>query len=166
MLRLLNLGSVAASLYFLGDFRDFRLGARFDAVVCGFDSLNYLNEPSELTSVMKCVAAHLTSGGVFLFDVFDELFFQTCDDTHRIMQVGDQPIEMHFFYDKDTRRNDVRVVMGDQIERHIRVPIETSDVRVAANEAGLIVRDRFSAADYYYLERMTARHFYVLQKPT
>src|SRR5205085_2307385 len=55
--------------YVRGDFRDLHLDETFDAVVCGSDSLNYVQTPEELASVFRCVYRHLRPGGLFVFDV-------------------------------------------------------------------------------------------------
>jgi ubiquinone/menaquinone biosynthesis C-methylase UbiE len=43
--------------------------ARYDAVVCLFDSLNYILEPDRLRSAFQRIRGHLCDGGSFLFDV-------------------------------------------------------------------------------------------------
>lgn len=67
------------------DAADLDLGvARFDAVVCLFDSLNYILEPERLQSAFARVFAHLRPGGTFTFDVNTEyalsegMFNQSC----------------------------------------------------------------------------------------
>jgi len=58
--------------------------ARFDTVVCLFDSLNYILEPERLRSAFARVFAHLRPGGTFIFDVNTEyalaegMFNQSC----------------------------------------------------------------------------------------
>ena len=51
------------------DMRGFELYGTVDAVVCCFDSLNYLPEEDGLISCIKCVHNYLNPGGVFVFDV-------------------------------------------------------------------------------------------------
>src|SRR5262249_41259320 len=53
-----------------GDFRSVDLpGERFDAAVCAGDSLNYLQDVSELGLVFDSVSRHLQDRGLFVFDV-------------------------------------------------------------------------------------------------
>ena len=54
------------------DFRHFCLPQTFDVVVCGCDSLNYVETPGELLDVFRCVRQHLRPGGLFMFDVLDD----------------------------------------------------------------------------------------------
>lgn len=67
------------------DAADLDLGsARFDAVICLFDSLNYILEPDRLQAAFARVCAHLVPGGTFIFDVNTEyalaegMFNQSC----------------------------------------------------------------------------------------
>lgn len=52
----------------VADMRDFRLGARFDAVTCLFSSIGYLADTSDLERAVGTMAAHLNPGGVLIID--------------------------------------------------------------------------------------------------
>ncbi len=52
-----------------GDLTSFKVADQFDAVLCIFDSLNYLLEPSHIRACFKCVFDALNPGGYFVFDV-------------------------------------------------------------------------------------------------
>lgn len=51
------------------DITSFRVNRRFDAIVCAFDSINHLHRFADWRKTFRCVARHLNSGGVFVFDV-------------------------------------------------------------------------------------------------
>jgi SAM-dependent methyltransferase len=51
------------------DMTSFRLGARFDAVICVFDTLNHLPRFEQWLALFGRVHEHLTDGGLFAFDV-------------------------------------------------------------------------------------------------
>jgi len=63
--------------------QELSLNQRFDLVICLFDSLNYITEPSELQAAFCRVSEHLNPEGLFIFDVNGEaaytnnLFTQT-----------------------------------------------------------------------------------------
>ncbi|MFC6170649.1 class I SAM-dependent DNA methyltransferase [Loigolactobacillus jiayinensis] len=62
-----------------GDMRDLTELATYDLVTCLDDSLCYMPDLADVTTVFQQVAQHLTSGGHFLFDMhslyqMDELF--------------------------------------------------------------------------------------------
>ena len=72
-------------VFYQQDAAELDLGAaRFDAVICLFDSLNYVLEPERLQSALARVCAHLRPGGTFIFDVNTEyalaegMFNQSC----------------------------------------------------------------------------------------
>ena len=52
-----------------GDFTSFEFDETFDLVISVFDSLNNLLEPRDLLRTAERVCAHLTPGGLFIFDV-------------------------------------------------------------------------------------------------
>lgn len=156
MLREARLRTTAGSIrYFQGDFHDFHLGERFDAVLCSGDSLNYVDAPEALPSVFRCVHQHLQPGGLFLFDVLDNWAFCQLALFKVIGCVHGTDFEIYHFYDRDSRVNEARVVVGDAVERHRRTAIETEHVREAARLTGMEVRDCFGHL----------RCFYVLQRP-
>ncbi|MDT0566725.1 class I SAM-dependent methyltransferase [Streptomyces sp. DSM 3412] len=51
-----------------GDMRDFDLGRRFDAAVCLFGSIGYVDSADELDATLHCFARHLTPGGVLVVE--------------------------------------------------------------------------------------------------
>ena len=51
-----------------GDMRAFRLGTRFDAVICLFSSIGCMSDTEELTSAITAMANHLNPGGVLIVD--------------------------------------------------------------------------------------------------
>jgi SAM-dependent methyltransferase len=55
-----------------GDMTGFRLGERFDVVLCLYDSINHLLRFSQWEQVFDRVLAHLGEGGIFVFDVNTE----------------------------------------------------------------------------------------------
>jgi SAM-dependent methyltransferase len=55
--------------FFRQDITRFRLAARFDAIICVFDSINHLLRPADWWKVFSLVARHLNEDGLFIFDV-------------------------------------------------------------------------------------------------
>jgi SAM-dependent methyltransferase len=52
-----------------GDMTAFTLAARFDVVICMFDTLNHVPSFAGWLSMFSCVHEHLADGGLFIFDV-------------------------------------------------------------------------------------------------
>lgn len=61
--------SVPAATLVHGDMTDFRLDARFDVVICMFDTLNHVPSFAGWLSLFSRVHGHLAAGGLFIFDV-------------------------------------------------------------------------------------------------
>lgn len=51
------------------DLTSFKLPQIFDAATCLYDSFNYILEPAKLHAAFAQIAAHVTSGGAFVFDM-------------------------------------------------------------------------------------------------
>jgi SAM-dependent methyltransferase len=151
--------------YVEGDFRDFCLDEVFNAVVCGCDSLNYVETAEEMLDVFRCVGRHLRPGGIFAFDVLDGRYFRATSPRKVVVVMGDREFAFYQFYDSQRRVSEARVVAGTAVERHRRVPIEEEDVRWAAAAADLAVTDTFVNQTYYPRLLSAVRRFYVLQKP-
>ena len=56
----------------LGDITDFSLAESFDAVVCPFDTMNHITSLAKWRKVFENAHKHLSSNGVFIFDVNTE----------------------------------------------------------------------------------------------
>ncbi|MBI4590645.1 MAG: class I SAM-dependent methyltransferase [Candidatus Rokubacteria bacterium] len=55
--------------FYRQDMARFRLGRKFDAIVCPYDSINHLLSFSDWTRTFKAARTHLTDGGAFIFDM-------------------------------------------------------------------------------------------------
>ena len=64
-------------LYLCQDMRSFELYGTVDAVLCLCDGINYLLKESELLSVFRLVNNYLNPGGLFLFDMKTEGYYQS-----------------------------------------------------------------------------------------
>ncbi|MGO8961236.1 MAG: class I SAM-dependent DNA methyltransferase [Streptosporangiaceae bacterium] len=61
--------SVPAATLVRADMTDFRLDARFDVIICMFDTLNHVLSFDSWLSLFSRVHEHLADGGLFIFDV-------------------------------------------------------------------------------------------------
>ena len=58
------------------DMTDFELYGTVDAVICSFDSLNYILNREDLDKCFKSIYNYLNHGGVFIFDVNSKYKFE------------------------------------------------------------------------------------------
>jgi SAM-dependent methyltransferase len=100
----------------------FELDARFDAVICVFDTLNHLPAPARWRALFARVARHLRPGGVFAFDVNTRgqlarlaqappwsLEVPGATVTQRVEWSGDGPATWHVRIDEQGARHDERI---------------------------------------------------------
>ena len=128
------------------DFREFNLDQQFDAVVCAYNSLNYLANPAELSKVLQCVARHLRPGGVFIFDTTTMRGMQGSNTLYYHAEGEGRRLVMHFRYDSRQRKQTVAVSLPSGMEMHRRIPIDPEDVAKATANSGLNLDDYFSSA--------------------
>jgi SAM-dependent methyltransferase len=150
--------------YMEADFRSFTVDQTFDAVICGSDSINYLQSPSELLAVFGSVRRHLRPGGLFAFDVCNARTFAALS---RIVQIGNvrgRVFEIYNFYDPETGICESRAVFHGAIERHRRIPIERRHVYEAATKGGLAVAEHFSMGTFLLMPFLPARQYYLLRR--
>jgi len=67
-------------LYLCQDMRRFELYGTVDAVLCLCDGLNYLTRREDLLAVFRLVNNYLNPGGLFVFDLKTEAYFQSLGD--------------------------------------------------------------------------------------
>jgi SAM-dependent methyltransferase len=164
MLEQARAGTTAANVrYVQADFCTFQLDETFDAVVCASDSLNYVESTEQLAAVFGRVAAHLRPGGLFVFDILDHAAFAACTGRQVTVVAGEVSLDVYFCYDPEKRVEESRVVLGDIVERHRRIPLEREDVQKAAAAYGLEYVESFSLNRYFPFLRFV-RRFYVLRK--
>jgi SAM-dependent methyltransferase len=86
-----QLSSTKGIRFLEADLGDFDLGEKFDSATCLYDSLNYILDPAHLERAFACVANHVESGGVWVFDMNSEyaltadLFTQSNRDPRRAL---------------------------------------------------------------------------------
>ena len=148
----------------VGDFRNFTLGAAFDALVCGGDSLNYVTAPEELTQVFRSAAAHARPGGLFVFDALDGHYLSRMSGIRMRVELENEAVEIRFRYDPVRKVSEDRAILGTAIERHRRIPIERIDVLRSAAETGWSVADQFNELDVFDAALTGQRQFYLLRK--
>jgi len=76
------------------DVRKFDLGERFDAALMMFTVLGYLHDDVDLLSALAAVRAHLDTGGLFIFDVWNGPAVLALRPQDRIINVQDGPAQI------------------------------------------------------------------------
>lgn len=170
-------GTDLAIDFFLQDAAELDLGdLRFDAVICLFDSLNYILDPERIQSAFARVLAHLNPGGTFLFDVNTEyalaegMFNQSCtrrdEPLHYRWRSRYDPLKrlctvtMRFEYDPGTGAE--RQIFHEVHRQRAYSKEELADWLRAAGFAEVTVYDAYSTDPP---KKRSDRLFYLAVKP-
>jgi SAM-dependent methyltransferase len=138
-------GDVTGVRYVLGDFREFQLSQLFDAVVCAFNSVNYVGDISELRALFRSVTEHLRPGGRFVFDTTTDAGMKLLSGRYLHVRAGAKRFAIRFEYDEELRKEKSMILLPSGTEIHCRIPIDPSDAEEACHGTGLAIEDFFSA---------------------
>jgi SAM-dependent methyltransferase len=130
----------AAGRFFAADMRDFHVPHRYDAVICLFSSIGYLEKLGRVTQALRCFREHLADGGVI---VVEPWFAPGVLDPGRMSQTTAEADGVRV-----TRRS--RIELEGGLSR-IRFEYDITDASgtrhvTEVHELGLFTRDEMLAA--------------------
>ena len=161
------------SRFLLQDMRAIELNESFDCVISICDSMNYMNDTFDLNCVFECVRKVLNDGGIFLFDMKTESFYEELGENVYTDETEKGDYIWKNFYDKENRDNYYELsiyvrkrnnLYTKHIEEHLQHAFTQSEVLEAAEKNGFCVvdivgQDLISPADYE-----AERVYYILQR--
>lgn len=154
--------------------QDFALDTRFDAVLCVFDSLNYLLEAEDVKGAFSCVHRALNDGGYFVFDVNTPLRLSTIplevtlyEDFWYVVIWRDRwnpskqwwQVDLTGFVQKDGVWQ-----RFDEVHRERAFPL--GDLTSWLTAAGFEVLDVFDAYSFIPASELTNRAYFIAKKKT
>ena len=153
-----------------GDMADFRLKKKFDAVVCIFDSLNYLLKKSGMAMCFSSVYSHLKPGGLFVFDVNSDYKIN-----HAIPKFFDRKAvfnidESEVAWANSHRHNrwivDIVIKhLGKNFhERHVEGAFRLKDLRLLMKKTGFSIIGAYSDFDFSKVKKNSLKWFFVCRK--
>jgi SAM-dependent methyltransferase len=103
----------------VGDIRTTRVPRQFDAVMALFHVMSYQTTNADVLAVFRNARAHLSQGGIFIFDVWYGPAVMTLKPSAREMQVEDDNISVvrQAKPDWDINRNQVDVHYAIKVKR-------------------------------------------------
>ncbi len=150
-------------------------GQRFDLCVSLFDSLNYITDPARLAQAMTQVAAHLTRGGLFIFDLNTEYALVNHFFDQNNLTTGDRLLyDWKSHYDESTRlcrvQMNFRLREEDGSERafeevHWQFAYRTDEILTMLDDAGFDQVTPYKAYSLRQPVRTSDRIFYVARRP-
>jgi len=165
---MLRIGGITQDLAIVADMADFDLPARFDAVVSGFDALNYLRL-AELCGFMTCASRCLRPGGHVIFDYSTARVLRE-DWGHLETQsrTGGLTLCRRHHYDELLERSEtVLTLLEDDQPRwqevHVQYAYDSYQILCAARRADLTVLN-VRSIDGGHFTPDTTTHVYRLRK--
>lgn len=157
-----------------GDMTDFNLNHKFNIITIFCDSLNYLSSVDEVKNTFNNVFQHLSSDGVFLFDVHtvhkmntlfnNQNYIDETDDVFLAWEAvrGEEPLSVYhdmsfFLLDEDGKYRRFN-------ESHYQRTFNEIDYRKLLNEAGFSDIKTFTDFDFNQHKEDANRLFFVVKK--
>ena len=155
---------------FAADIRTLPVTAYFDAVLCLYDSMNYLTTPDDFSKAVREAASAVASGGLFVFDVCtirnSELFF---NDRTMVVTCGNVTYERICRYDRTKRIQENHFVFerpgGKPVtESHYQKIYRLDEIERMLEGAPFIEIGRFDDMSFESGSENSERVHFVLQK--
>lgn len=129
----------------VADMRAPQVNQRFGAVLCMFDSLNYLTEISDVADTFGAVSGVLKAHGVFIFDFNRPLIYSAHNGETIKMRTEDGLLLQELHYEPKCRigRTVFRFPDGD-VETHNQRAYTLDEIRPLLDAAGLRLRECYS----------------------
>lgn len=147
---------VPSSSFSQGDITEYRSTARYDAVVCAFDTINHVLSFRDWQAVMRTARHHLLPGGVFIFDM------NTQAKLERYAEEG--PFAEHMadgtiaLVDADRRGSNgyairVTALVPQGSRRYLRHDLEVPEVSFPRDRVERAMRSLFERVTFFDAER-------------
>jgi len=149
----------------VADMRNLDLEPGFDAVLCMFDSLNYLTALEDVSDVLHSVFSILRDNGLFIFDFNRPLTYSihNGETLKRHVEDGFLLQELHYEVTQRIARTVFRFPDGD-VETHLQRAYELDEIAPLLKAANLSSKDCYSDFDRRPVSSASERLIYVCQK--
>ncbi|HOL12245.1 MAG TPA: class I SAM-dependent methyltransferase [Bacillota bacterium] len=155
------------------DMRTLKIEEQFDSVICLFDSLNYLLEPSDVKSCFRSVFDVLKPGGYFIFDMNTYLRLSTVGKETLIFDGSCYFAVWQDYWDKRNKWWQVNLTgftkegecwhRFDEIHRERAFPLE--DIAMWLEESGFTIRGVYDSTAMMPASPVTMRAYFACYKP-
>ena len=160
--------------YLQADMSKLKLGSSFDAVVCLYDSLNYLLQESKVQSAFWGVYKILNPGGIFIFDVYTiKKLSQRWEKNKKCIDFGNLHVCCRDSFDKQMLINTLYLDLflknqNGKYERFNEVHKERgyslSDLRSWLEKVGFKFKGMYNALTFDKPTKESNRVYFVAQK--
>ncbi|MBE3520107.1 MAG: methyltransferase domain-containing protein [Firmicutes bacterium] len=159
--------------FVLADMRDFRLELPVDAVVCVFDSINYLVTPEDLTRAFRCVYESLVPSGLFVFDMNTEHRLATIPKEVTLIEGPDYVLVWRDIPDPANSSWEVKLTGFLKVEgvwerfdeHHVEKAHSCESVKAWLEEVGFESAWVYDTLSFNPVHPATTRAYFVARKP-
>jgi len=149
----------------VADMRTFNVESTFDAVICLFDSINYLTELRDVETTINLVSSVLNRDGLLVFDFNRPIIYSAHSGKTLRRRVENGILLQELHYDGASRiaRTVFRFPGGD-VETHIQRAYELHEIEPLLTQAGLPMDGCFSDFSRRAVSSVSERLICVCQK--
>jgi SAM-dependent methyltransferase len=156
-----------------GNMVDFELNKKYDLILCIFDSLNYIQEASELQQCFKSVNKHLNQDGLFIFDMNSDFKINKIipDFKTEYYKVGDIETVWLNSHETDTWISEMiffeKTKDGKYVrfcEKHIEKAHKIGIVRKLVKKADFEIVESHSDFQFSKIRRNSKRWFFICKR--
>ncbi len=161
-------------LYLCQDMREFELYGTVRAIVSGCDSLNYIQDLSDLEEVFSLVNNYLDPGGLFIFDMNTVYKYQNILGENTFSEVRDQAAFIwENTYDDNKRINEYDLNLFIKLEndiykrfeeRHVQRAYTFDEIVSAINSSNMRLEKYLDADTYGDLRENTERILFIARE--
>ncbi len=149
----------------VADMRDLNLEPGFDAVLCMFDSLNYLTELEDISATLESVSSILKDRGLFIFDFNRPLIYSAHNGETLRIHVDEGILLQKLHYEVAQRiARTVFHFPNCDVETHVQRAYELDEIEPLLNGAKLSLRACYSDFSRRPVSSVSERIICVCQK--
>lgn len=154
---------------FAADMTSIPLKNKFDAVLCLYDSLNYLKDPADFKKAIEEASTVTKGGGLFIFDVCTLLNSQIFFSNKSMFEdLGDIKYERkcRFCESENIQENTFIIEYNGKrfVERHLQKIYKLDEVREIISGSSFNIREIFDDLSFNRGTESSERVHFVLQK--
>lgn len=162
-------------LWVCQDMRAFELYGTMDAILCTMDSLNYMENASDMTLVFQLVRNYLNPGGLFIFDMNtpyklqhilgNNLFYEIRDDITYLWRNEYDPKGKKCIFDLTFFVKEAEDIYRRLEEEQVQKAWTAEEIRLLLQKAGLELMDVYGAFTQDAPSAQTERAFFIACRP-
>lgn len=156
-----------------GDMVDFKLGVKYDLIICAYDSLNYILEKSDLQKCFNSVNKHLNFEGIFIFDMNSDYKINVVLPTFKTdyHKIGDTELIWLNAYQRNMWVGELVIFEKTRngkyrrfYDKHVEKAYKMNTIKKMLEKANFEILENFSDYKFKKIEKDSKRWFFVCKR--